>query len=76
MFLKKGKHKLKTKVIILQFASNITSILRDKISLALPAELQSIQKLKAFDTIQEPNQLTNVTRLPAEPTLDNNDKSE
>ena len=63
-------------VIILQFASNITSVLRDKTSVASPAELQSIRKLKAYDTIQEPNQLTNVTRLPAEPTLDNNDKSE
>lgn len=69
MFLIKGKHKLKTKVIILQFASNITTILRDKTSLALPVELQSIRKLKAYVTIQEPNQLTNVTRLPAEPFM-------
>ena len=69
MFQKKGKHKLKTKVIILQFASNITSILRGKTSVASPAELQSIRKLKAYDTIQEPNQLTNVTRLPAEPFM-------
>ena len=66
MFLTKGKHKLKAEVIILQFASNITSILRDKTSLASPPELQSIRKLKAYDTIQEPNQLTNVTRLPVE----------
>ncbi|KAK7856067.1 hypothetical protein CFP56_025449 [Quercus suber] len=51
------------------FASNITTILRDKTSLALPVELQSIRKLKAYDTIQEPNQLTNVTRLPAEPFM-------
>ena len=69
MFLTKGKHKLKAEVIILQFASNITTILRDTTSLALPAELQSIRKLKAYDTIQEPNQLTNVTRLPAEPFM-------
>lgn len=36
---------------------------------ALPAEFQSIRKLKAYETIQEPNQLTNVTRLPAEPFM-------
>jgi len=33
----------------------------------LPAELQLMRKLKAYDTIQEHNQLTKVTRLPAEP---------
>ena len=33
----------------------------------LPAELKSMRKLKANETIQEPNQLTRVTRLPAEP---------
>jgi len=33
----------------------------------LPAELHVMRKLKAYDTIQEHNQLTRVTRLPAEP---------
>ena len=33
----------------------------------IPAELQLMRKLKAYDIIQEHNQLTKVTRLPAEP---------
>ena len=66
MFLINSRHKFKTKVIILQFVYNITTLWRDKTGLALPAKLQSIRKLKTYDIIQEPNQLTNVTRLPAE----------
>ena len=33
----------------------------------LPAELQFKRKLKLYETIQEPTQLTNVTKLPANP---------
>lgn len=33
----------------------------------MPVELQVMRKLKAYDTIQEHNQLTKVTKLPAEP---------
>lgn len=33
----------------------------------VPSELHSIRKLKEYETIQEPNQLTTVTRLPAKP---------
>ena len=69
MFLINSRHKFKTKVIILQFVPNITTLWRDKTGLALPAKLQSIRKLKAYDIIQEPNQLTNVTRLPTEPFM-------
>lgn len=35
----------------------------------LPAELQSIKKLKENEIIQDPNQLTSVTRLPADPFM-------
>jgi len=38
-----------------------------RVNVNLPAELQLMRKLKAYDTIQEHNQLTKVTRLPAEP---------
>ena len=31
-----------------------------------PAEFQAMRKLKPYETIQEPNQLTRVTRLPAD----------
>lgn len=31
-----------------------------------PAEFQAMRKLKAYETIQEPNQLIKVTRLPAD----------
>ena len=39
------------------------------VSKTLPAELHFIRKLNAKEIIQEPNQLTNVTRLPAEPFM-------
>ena len=33
----------------------------------VPSELHSIRKLNEYETIQEPNQLTTVTMLPAKP---------
>jgi hypothetical protein len=33
----------------------------------IPVELHVMRKLKAYDIIQEHNQLTKVTKLPAEP---------
>jgi hypothetical protein len=38
-----------------------------KIKTNIPVELQVMRKLKAYDIIQEHNQLTKVTKLPAEP---------
>lgn len=35
----------------------------------LPSELHFMRKLKAYEIIQVPNQLTTVTRLPAEPLI-------
>lgn len=35
----------------------------------VPAEFHSMRKLKAYETIQEPNQLTKVTRDPAVPFM-------
>ena len=35
----------------------------------IPAELKSMKKLKENEIIQDPNQLTNDTRLPADPFM-------
>jgi len=47
----------------------LTKILFHLVNLELPYEFHTRRKLKAYETIHEPSQLTSVTRLPAAPFM-------